>query len=684
MGMTNGFIDTRLPLIPSDLIHAGSFDEAVAHIMELEVDEPQSASTSQYAAGKRLVSQEELLVQQLVTIALACIGAESPSSTEAAARAALRDTGQDVEAALERLQREHDERLGDLAARRLDAELQRSGGGGGGGGAGGHNVEDDARVAELLAAQFTQQERAQGLEDERLARALQEEDMSLRRVSAMAKSHKENEELMLQVIKDWYENPRGYRGESKEISVPDDAQLQERIAAFVRGLNATGRWHWKWEVRCRFVTVSNQQGAIRCQLKRRDREADVEANRQRRMAAAGLLPEADVSVNQEPRHSPSSTASLSQPFVNYNNHTRFNEHGVRVMNAVGLTVTEAPQEVTAPRIIEDGPSLQPPPQSLPQPPPPPPLQPLLAPSQVAQPPPPYHEVPQEMWLLMFSLPFRVKYEVEALIAMKKLVRWAMLPLAFAMALDECVRRDGEGVCIAALRAMAKFDVLWYQNVTDFETARAWAAVAPFRQSLARSDGASIATQRSVEVLACYCCCPSGRVIVRPAEFQASNRVLRLVGDFCGTDVLLRVSFVNDGTMTPVNKGFGFDPDRSQQTIAKFWREFRSRRRSSTAALRTERVAAVQLGPSKWDAVATALREGIRVGGELFRWLAPSSSQMKSMGMWFVRELEDINATMLRQKLGDFSKIETAALYLSRLGQTLSGACAPTAMYFPRG
>ena len=78
-------------------------------------------------------------------------------------------------------------------------------------------------------------------------------------------------------------------------------------------------------------------------------------------------------------------------------------------------------------------------------------------------------------------------------------------------------------------------------------------------------------------------------------------------------------------------------------------------------------------PSKWDAVARALREGIQVGGEHFRWLAPSSSQMKSMGMWFLRETDyDINAPKLRRRLGDFSEMKTAAIYLARLGQTLSG------------
>eukprot|EP00966_Prymnesium_polylepis_P029123 675631-Prymnesium_polylepis.1 len=40
--------------------------------------------------------------------------------------------------------------------------------------------------------------------------------------------------------------------------------------------------------------------------------------------------------------------------------------------------------------------------------------------------------------------------------------------------------------------------------------------------------------------------------------------------------------------------------------------------------------------SKWDAVQSALQDGFDFCGEHFRWLAPSASQMKSCGMWFLR------------------------------------------------
>lgn len=294
------------------------------------------------------------------------------------------------------------------------------------------------------------------------------------------------------------------------------------------------------------------------------------------------------------------------------------------------------------------------------------------PSASPKPPAPYEEVPPAVWDTMLQLPFRVKYEVEVMLIARRLgAAWKLLELVFVGAVLDCVNEDGEAACIAVLRAMAAEGIgkpLQFQ----FHDARSRCLQQhPFRDVL---DGSTIES-KSVEVLNAQHCCPSGRTIVRRADYQASNRVLRLVGEIHGTDHLLRVTFVNDGTYGPVaHRGLPgvsteFDTTRSQRVIAQCWRDRRLRLRNKTTV--TMSCTPPPRPPSKWDAVLQALRDGIYVGGERFCWLAPSSSQMKNSGMWFVRESE-LNASLLRRCLcSDFSRLPTPALYLSRLGQCLS-------------
>ena len=342
------------------------------------------------------------------------------------------------------------------------------------------------------------------------------------------------------------------------------------------------------------------------------------------------------------------------PTVDYNAHFHFNEHGVRVMQPVRLVVQPAPPVVAPLPLLEETPPA------------------AERGSQPAGPTAPYDDIPDDMWKLVYSLPFRVKYEVEVLVGLQKLVRWKFLPEAFLVALQKCVYASdrGETVCTAALRLMATQKI--GRCLEDFELAQERLARMPHLGRARQPRDASVATQRSVEVLSCLYCCPGGRVIVRAAEYQSSNRVLRLVGDFCGTDALLRVSFVNEGTLTPVNRSGIPDRAAAGHIIAQYWRERRFQRRTKANASSSTRIVRPVGREAKWDAVMSALRDGIRVGGELFRWLAPSSSQMKSMGMWFVRETEGVSAPLLRRSLGDFAAMKTAAIYLARLGQCLSG------------
>ena len=121
--------------------------------------------------------------------------------------------------------------------------------------------------------------------------------------------------------------------------------------------------------------------------------------------------------------------------------------------------------------------------------------------------------------------------------------------------------------------------------------------------------------RSVEVLRAVHCCPSGRTVARPSELQASNRVLRHVRDFAGGDYLLRISFVNDGTYSPVSHRGLFDslhhrPQSTEQTatdvIVRFYKERRARFKAQRDGV------AYRPPPGKWDAVLAALTHGVIV------------------------------------------------------------------------
>lgn len=246
---------------------------------------------------------------------------------------------------------------------------------------------------------------------------------------------------------------------------------------------------------------------------------------------------------------------------------------------------------------------------------------------------PYGDVPLGVWCALHELPFRVKYEVEVLVGLKKMVRWALLPEAFVHELLKCVAEDGEAVCVSVLRRMQAEPL---QPVLDwFRSARESCSTLRY-VNFSRGvlhQRPLLSTLRSVEVLRAVHCCPSGMTIARPAEYHSSNRVLRLVGDLYGTDHLLRVSFLNDGVHTPITlRGLHWGsgeatPAAARATIARCWRERRLARRgiSRGVAARSSDLDTVQrphstfhIPHSKWEAVSSALRDGLCVGGELFR------------------------------------------------------------------
>ena len=255
-------------------------------------------------------------------------------------------------------------------------------------------------------------------------------------------------------------------------------------------------------------------------------------------------------------------APTSPPPVDYNTHSRFNENGVRVMQPVRLTVQSAPtvapaQPPVQPPVLNETPQPTQPTQQHHQPPGSHPSPHTASPSAAVRKPAHYEDVPDEIWEIMYELPFRVKYEVEVLVGLDKLMRWKFLPLDFLQLLDACNSQEGEAVCVAALRTMATLK-LGRLSVDIFNDARQQAIGRMRSGGLTRQPGQSgqesVVMQRSVEVLSCHYCCPSGVTKVRAAEYQSSNRVLRLLGGFCGTDSLLRVSFVNEGTYTVSDAG----------------------------------------------------------------------------------------------------------------------------------
>ena len=140
--------------------------------------------------------------------------------------------------------------------------------------------------------------------------------------------------------------------------------------------------------------------------------------------------------------------------------------------------------------------------------------------------------------LALSLPFRLMYECEVLIGLKRLTPIRHWSPGFLAAIHRCSAEDGEATAVAVLRAMQTEPVS--ESISLFSMLRdryvATASVAGAAAAVSRTRG------RSIEVLRAVHLCPSGLTVARPSEKQASNRVLRAVHDCCGsTDYLIRVT-----------------------------------------------------------------------------------------------------------------------------------------------
>ncbi|OAA61599.1 RNA-directed RNA polymerase [Niveomyces insectorum RCEF 264] len=67
----------------------------------------------------------------------------------------------------------------------------------------------------------------------------------------------------------------------------------------------------------------------------------------------------------------------------------------------------------------------------------------------------------------------------------------------------------------------------------------------------------------------------------------------------------------------------------------------------------------------------ALKNGIRVGGRHFEFLAFGNSQLRENSTYFFAPTELVSCQDIRDWMGDFSSIKTVAKYAARLGQSLS-------------
>ncbi|CAN8004584.1 unnamed protein product, partial [Ixodes hexagonus] len=71
-------------------------------------------------------------------------------------------------------------------------------------------------------------------------------------------------------------------------------------------------------------------------------------------------------------------------------------------------------------------------------------------------------------------------------------------------------------------------------------------------------------------------------------------------------------------------------------------------------------------------VAKFLREGIKVGGRKFTFLATSCSQLRDHGVWlYAKDARGCSAESIRRWMGDFSSIPSVAKKMARMGQCFS-------------
>nr|XP_043632861.1 probable RNA-dependent RNA polymerase 1 [Erigeron canadensis] len=124
------------------------------------------------------------------------------------------------------------------------------------------------------------------------------------------------------------------------------------------------------------------------------------------------------------------------------------------------------------------------------------------------------------------------------------------------------------------------------------------------------------------------------------EINVSNRVLRHYAE--DIDNFLRVSFLDEELEKL------YSTDLSPRVIG-------------------ERKTAI------YSRILSVLRDGIVIGNKKFEFLAFSSSQLRDNSAWMFSSTGRVNASTIREWMGDFSSIKNVAKYAARLGQSFGSS-----------
>ncbi|KAI3817662.1 hypothetical protein L1987_11458 [Smallanthus sonchifolius] len=126
------------------------------------------------------------------------------------------------------------------------------------------------------------------------------------------------------------------------------------------------------------------------------------------------------------------------------------------------------------------------------------------------------------------------------------------------------------------------------------------------------------------------------------EVNVSNRVLRHYSDYI--DNFLRVSFLDEELEKLYSIDLSPKVGRNGETrTGIYWR------------------------------ILSILRDGIKIGNKKFEFLAFSSSQLHDNSAWMFASTGRLNATEIRNWMGDFSSIKNVAKYAARLGQSFGSS-----------
>ncbi|RIB03115.1 RNA dependent RNA polymerase-domain-containing protein [Gigaspora rosea] len=131
----------------------------------------------------------------------------------------------------------------------------------------------------------------------------------------------------------------------------------------------------------------------------------------------------------------------------------------------------------------------------------------------------------------------------------------------------------------------------------------------------------------------------------------------------------RCVWINYATITPVKIYFNGPEYESSNRILRRYSEYADRFiRVTFKEENLDRLFNEQVTDIYDLRIRKILKDGFMVAGRQYEFLAFSSSQLRECSCWFVSADKDFNANLIREFMGDFSKIKAPALYAARMGQ----------------